>query len=619
VEPLGPASRSVAARAPIRRLDEQTVHEIAAGEVIERPASVAKELVENSIDAGAREIRVRWAEGGLALVEVADDGLGIPAGELRVAFDRHATSKLREARELPGVRTLGFRGEALAAIAAVARVRVTTRVPEASEAVEASVEAGAFEGPRPAARALGTTMEVRDLFFHTPARRKFLRSAQTESLRITEMLESLYLAHPEVTFHLAPEGREEQLLPSTDSLREAAARVFGTPFLASAFEFSGAAGPGLWARGVASHPSFSRGTPRGIVVVVDGRVIQSKGVTDAVRFAYREVLPQGRYPVVLLHLATEPGRVDVNVHPTKREVRFEKESELRDALHGLIRARLQDQPREIEPGGLGARDPLARTRPSLAAADAETFPITALSGIVRQYRLEPRAAPPASASGSAPTPGEKGRTTTLASEGEPLRVPSTAVHPALRLLGQVGALYLVAEEEGSSGTLVLIDAHAASERVLYERLRSQEPPARQELLVPVELELTPRQKRALEAFGSELERAGFSVEAFGPGAYRLRAVPFFRGHRARPEAVARLLDELADGGRSAPGDPLREKVAKSAACHMAIRGGDALSPAEMTRLLSELYACPESFTCPHGRPIMVAFPRDRLDRWFLRP
>lgn len=599
-------------RRRIRRLDERTVHEIAAGEVIERPASVAKELVENAMDAGAHDIRVRWAEGGLSLLEVADDGMGIAAQDLPVAFERHATSKLEDARDLPQVRTLGFRGEALAAIAAVSKVRVVTRTPESPEAVEAVVEAGRLEGPRPAARAPGTTMEVRDLFFNTPARRKFLKSAATESLRITETMESLYLSHPDVAFHLLPDGREPTDLPAVGSLREAAARVFGTGFLERAFEFQGAGGPGLWIRGVASHPGFSRGTARGIVVVVDGRVITSKALQDGVRFAYREVLPQGRFPAVLLHLTTEPGRVDVNVHPTKKEVRFEKESELRECLHNLLRAQLRDQPREITPAVRGEVADLfgSSRRGNLAAASrSEVAPTPSIVG--HQSVLPDLEG---TASGSfpplAPSLG--------AGEGG-TRVPGTSVHPPLRLLGQVGALYVVAEDASAPGTLVLIDAHAASERVIYERLRANEPAARQELLVPLDLELTSRQRRALEVYGTELERAGFGVEPFGPGRYRLRAVPFFRGHRARPEGVQRLLDELADGGRSAPADPLREKVAKSAACHMAIRGGDALSFPEMSRLLSELYACPESFTCPHGRPIMVTFPRERVDRWFLRP
>jgi DNA mismatch repair protein MutL len=594
----------------IHRLDERTVLEIAAGEVIERPASVVKELVENALDAGATSIRVRVEEGGSRLLEVADDGSGIVEEDLPLAFERHATSKLEDAQALPEVRTLGFRGEALASIAAVARVRLATRTGADAEARELEVEGGRLGPVRPAARSRGTTVEVRDLFFNTPARRKFLKSSSTETLRITETIEGLYLAHPEVALTLVREGGEEVRYPSSRSLREAAARVFGPSFLPLAFEFQGAVGPGLWAEGVASHPSFSRGSPRGIVVVVDGRVIASKGISDSLRFAYREVLPQGRYPVIVLRLRTDPGRVDVNVHPTKKEVRFEREGELREALQLLVRSRLRDQPRGAPLGeGKAAGSPPLAFEPfppsGSALRSAPGAAVPPFAGSERQ-----RTPPLEELLGSSERPPGSSGTSW---------VSGTSVHPSLLVLGLVGNLYIVAESQGAPKSLVLIDAHAASERILYERLRSSEPPARQELLEPVDLELTPRQKEALGAYAGELERIGFVVEPFGRSVHRVRAVPFFRGHRARADAVLGLLDELADGGRGTPGDPLREKVAKSAACHMAVRGGDSLSLPEMQRLLAELYACPENFTCPHGRPIVLSLPRDRIDRWFLRP
>lgn len=612
-----PATPVEAPRRPIRRLDERTIREIAAGEVIERPASVVKELLENALDAHAREVRIQVEEGGLSSIQVADDGDGIPESELALAFERHATSKLSDAQDLPTVRTLGFRGEALASIGAIAKVRLSSRATGDGEAREIRVEGGAEGRPRSAARAQGTTVEVRELFFNTPARRKFLRSAQTEALKITETVESVYLARPEATLRLSSPGRPETVYPAAPSLREATARVFGPQFLTKAFEFSGAAGPGIWAEGVASHPEFSRGTSRGIVLAVDGRWVVSKGVQDAVRYAYREVLPQGRYPVAVVHLTTEPGRVDVNVHPTKREVRFERESELREALTALLRARLRDQPRLVErPGAVlayrpGTIEPLRGTAvgdssesPALGRPVASASATHGLDAFLSEG--------PASAASHPPVALPE-------SPGSPWTVAGTSVHPSLRLLGQVGGLYIVAETRGSPGELVLVDAHAASERVLYERLRAAEPAARQRLLVPLDLELTPRQRTAWEAHASELTRQGFDLEPFGGSAFRLRSVPFFRGHRARPEGVTRLLDELADGGRGAPGDALRERVAKSAACHLAIRAGDELGMAEMARLLGELFACPESFTCPHGRPIVVALPRSKVDRWFLRP
>lgn len=631
--PTGPSRRRIVA------LDERTVREIAAGEVIERPASVVKELVENSLDAGANEVRVRVEGGGLERLEVTDDGGGIPPEDLPLAFERHATSKLSRASDLPSVRTLGFRGEALASIAAVSEVEITSRVPGVAEA-RALISKGSSLGEvRAAARAPGTTVEVRGLFYNTPARRKFLKSETTESLRITELIEGLYLAHPATSFSLRVGDRPETRYAPARSLREATARVFGAPFLSGAFDFQGAVGPGLWVEGVASHPSFSRGTARGIVLCVDGRVISSKPLQDGVRFAYHEVLPQGRFPVVVLHLTTEPGRVDVNVHPTKREVRFERESEVREALQNLIRAKLKDQPRGLAPPVRGAFSPpralgtfdeapgslgAVPWRPPSAApsslASPASVPLAPLSPSALAFL--PSAPPGAGPSGPRPPrPLDDG------SASGAVVVAGTPVHPPLRLLGQVGDLYLVGETlgedlrplPGPSRSIVLIDAHAASERILYERLRASETPARQELLSPFEIEPTPRQRAALETCGGELAKAGFSLEPFGPGVLRVHAVPYFRGHRARPDALVRLLDELADGGRTSPGDSLWEKVAKTTACHLAIRGGDVLNLTEMQKLLEELYGCPESFTCPHGRPILLTLPRDRLDRWFLRP
>ncbi|MDE1820697.1 MAG: DNA mismatch repair endonuclease MutL [Euryarchaeota archaeon] len=615
----GDGERPGPARRRIHRLDERTVHEIAAGEVIERPASVVKELVENSLDAGAHEVLVRVEQGGLARIEVSDDGLGIVPEDLPVAFERHATSKLESALDLPAVRTLGFRGEALAAIAAVARVTLTSRPEGAYEARTLEVEGGHVGEVRTAARAPGTTLLVRDLFFNTPARRKFLKSPKTEALKIVETLEGLYLAHPAVSFGLSLDGGEIERYPAAATLQEATARVFGVPFLRSSFDFSGAAGPGLWVEGVASHPSMSRGTSRGIVLVVDGRVIVSKALSDGVRYAYHELLPRGRYPVVVLHLRAEPGRVDVNVHPTKREVRFEREAELREAFHALLRSKLHDQPRAAPTGGrlsIGDSSAHAPLGPEVSAGAAVPPPEPFASAVSRGAN----ASPLGNARGVlSALPTLSSHIRPLDGTGGPTVIPGTSVHPGLVLLGQVGELYIVGESQGSPRSLVLIDAHAASERVLYERLKATEPLARQELLAPLEVELTARQRATLETYGGELARAGFVVEPFGRSTHRIRAVPFFRGHRARPEALGRLLDELADGGRGGEADPLRERVAKSAACHMAIRGGDVLSIPEMHRLLGELYACPESFTCPHGRPIMLTLPRERLDRWFLRP
>ncbi len=591
----------------IQRLDEITIRLIAAGEVVERPASVVKELVENALDARARVLTVGIEDGGLSRIEVADDGTGIPRDDLPLLFQRHATSKLRSGAGLPVVTTLGFRGEALASIASVSRVRLTTCTPGEAHGYAVTVDAGSPAAIGSAARAPGTTVEVRDLFYRTPARRKFLRTPASEGLRILQMLQRVYLAHPGIDLTFVQDGEVRFRLPPLPDLPAAAREVFPDALGEGAFPFQGSGGPGLWIEGVASPPSFSRGNADGIVLLVNGRPFSSRSLQEGIRYAYRELLPRGRYPVVVAHLRADPSRVDVNVHPTKREVRFEDEAALRDALQHLLHGALRDQPRT---SGLsqGASGPLP-------------FVLPEPSGDLSRARGAPLPLP-LSLGGTA-IPRDLAHYTGEISPGrDPSRgatLPATGVHPALRLLGEVGRLYLVAEALEPPGSLVLVDAHAASERIVYERVKQEDPPAHQELLVPRDLALTPVQAAAWEVHGEALSRLGFRVEPFGKGIWRVRSLPSFRGRVARPETLGPLLEELAAGNQGAPQEALTERLAKSVACHLAIRGGDVLSLEEMERLLRELYACAESFTCPHGRPIMVTVPRSRLDRWFHRP
>ncbi len=585
-----------AGRRPIRKLDEATIREIAAGEVVERPASVVKELVENSLDAGARSVEVRIEQGGLALIEVADDGSGLPAAEFPLAFERHATSKLVDASHLAEVSTLGFRGEALASIAAVARVRFASRV-SGKEAHEMEVEAGHESPLRPTARAPGTTVTVRDLFFNTPARRKFLRSVAAETLQVADVVERLYLANPSVTLTLSVDGKERARYPRAGTLREAAAQALGPEFAERAFEFQGIGGPGVWVEGVASHPSVTRGTSSRLIFSANGRAIASRAMLDGLRAAYFDLIPRGRYPLAAVRLTVEPGYVDVNVHPTKREVRFQDESEIREALRTLVRSHLQSAPL---PSGVPFRAPPSpgtRPAPDLSYRSAAQ---RTLSGIP---------APVAAAGEAPPAPSE-----------EVFRVASTLMgRPlGLRVLGQVGDLFIVAESPDQEGALVVVDAHAASERVAFERLRATTAPGQQELLVPVELELTPRQASTWNSHRESILAMGFSVEPFGGNHYRVLAVPAFLWHRVDARRLAGLLDELADGEKTEARENLHDRVAKTVACHMAIRGGDPLTLEEMRHLLEELASTPDHFTCPHGRPVMVSLPRAELNRWFHR-
>ncbi len=576
-------------RSPIRRLDPATVERIAAGEVVERPASVVKELVENSLDAGATVVTVTLEDGGLDRIEVADNGFGIPPQELALAVERHATSKLRPEGPVDRITSLGFRGEALAAIGTVSRLRIVSRTPEREEATGLSVVGGMVGRRSTRGRAPGTTVEVADLFFNTPARRKFLKSPAAEQVEAVATVERQYLAHPEATFRVRSDARDLALYPGTSSLRDAAARVLGPSLLRESFEVTGRL-PGGRVRGILGRPETAAPSSRGLHLVVNGRPITSRPLAQAVRAAYIDYLPRTRYPVGVLWLELDPERVDVNVHPTKQEVRFHRERELADDLRRRVREALLAHPSISEaPASTPARlpSPSAASRP-LARASGPPPPLAA----ARQ------------------------RTLTPAPEAAPAPVRPPGATSSLRLLGCIGALYWVAEDaEG----MVLIDQHAASERVVYEDLRRQGELGCQTLMSPVPLTLSGAERAALEAHAEAIRRSGFRVEPFGPETYRVHAVPVYRGRQAQTEALRELLDELAAGGRPTLPDSLEERTAASLACHAAIRAGDVVGVEEFARVLEELARLPESsYACPHGRPILIRLPRGRLDRWFLR-
>ena len=577
-------------RRPIRKLSSETVERIAAGEVVERPASIVKELVENAVDAGASSVTIRLSGGGLERVEVADDGWGIPPDELELAVERHATSKLPPEGPVERIGTLGFRGEALAAIASVSRFHLLSRPPDREVAEGISVVGGAVAGRYSAPRAPGTTVEVEDLFFNTPARRKFLKGAPAEQVEVLQTVERLYLARPQVGLRVESEGREAGTYPPAHDLKDAAARVLGPGFLTSSFELS-AEIPGGRLFGSLGRPGVAAASSRGLFVAVNGRSITSRAIAQNVRLAYGDYLPRTRFPVGVLHLEVDSDRLDVNVHPTKREVRFARERDILDAIRLRVREALVSAPQVAEL-------PTARVaaRPALGGPLSPTRGVSAVAAVhlgVQRTLEGPVVAAPA------PTP-----------------VPAAAGHPRLTLLGCLHALYWVAESDEG---LVLIDQHAASERVLYEELLHAGTLQRQTLVAPVTVRLTGAERSALEANGETVRAAGFDIEPFGPESFLVRSVPAYRGRSARPEAVAELLDELATGGRPTLPDGLEERRAATVACHAALRAGDVVTSEEFSRVLATLHALPEAaYSCPHGRPIVLGIPRSRLDRWFLR-
>ncbi len=578
-------------RRPIRRLETRTIEQIAAGEVVERPASVVKELVENSVDAGATTVTVLIEDGGLARIVVEDNGEGIPKGELPLAVERHATSKLDPSGGIDRIESLGFRGEALAAIGSVSRLRLLSRPDGADGAAGIEVVGGKLGPTYLRGRAPGTTVEVADLFFNTPARRKFLKSAVTEQLEVVATVERLYLARPDVTYRVRTAERELGVYPAAATTADAAARVLGPGILRESFPVEGEV-PGGRLHGLLGRPALATPSSRGLHWVVNGRTVVSRPLAQAVRAAFLDYLPRTRFPIGVLYLDLAPDRVDVNVHPTKREVRLEREREVADSVRRAVREALVGAP-------VGAEAPETAERGPRGRGSAPAGPLPVASKAVgkvapRQRTLEP--APATTAAAKLPTTGG-GRS-------------------RLRLLGCVGALYWAAEDDDG---LVLVDQHAASERVVYQELRERGELARQRLVEPVVVPLTGAQRAALVAHPEAVRAAGFDVEPFGPETYRLRSVPVYRGRSPPIAALAGLLDELATGGRPAVSDSLEERTAASIACHAAIRAGDRIAPEELARVLEALAALPESaYACPHGRPIFVRLPRARLDRWFLR-
>ncbi|MGR3542347.1 MAG: DNA mismatch repair endonuclease MutL [Hasllibacter sp.] len=570
---------------PIRQLDARQVNRIAAGEVVERPASAVKELVENALDAGATRIEVEIEDGGRALIRVADDGHGMAAADLPLALSRHATSKL-PAGDLLDIRSFGFRGEALPSLGAVGRLEIVTRAGGAEGA--ASVCAGGrIAGPRPAAAGPGTTVSLHGLFRATPARLKFLRTDRSEAQAVADAVRRLALSAPGVAFVLTDRGtgREVFRAPAED-MPARAARVIGRGFAEDSLPID-AEREGLRLSGLACLPTFSRGTAGRQFLFVNGRPVADRLLTGALRAAYADAMPKGRHAACALFLTCEPRLVDCNVHPAKTEVRFRDPGVARGLVVSAIRHAL---------AGAGHRSDRALAAGVLgrASAPAPGAPV---------YRMERRERPAGLGFGEAPA----------------ARVEAAPDAPAGHLgaaKAQLHGNWIVAQTETG---FVIVDQHAAHERLTYERLKRQRREGgvpRQALLIPEIVEMA--EADAVLAGADALAALGLAVEAFGPGAIAVREVPAALGH-ADPAAILRdVADALADGDGAAPLEGRLDALAATIACHGSVRSGRTLTAPEMNALLREMEAEPASATCNHGRPTWVELPLKDVERLFGR-
>jgi DNA mismatch repair protein MutL len=622
----------------IRLLSEEVASQVAAGEVVERPAAVVKELVENSIDARSTRIEVLTRRGGISLIRVTDNGVGMDRDDALLCLERHATSKIRSGEDLAAIHTLGFRGEALPSIASVSRFRLSTREHGAIAGTEVLVAGGKLETVRDGGDAPGTQIEVRSLFYNLPARRKFLRTEATEASHVEHQLHLLALGHPAISFvHLQDDRIAFQLAPAA-CLLERIRDLSGPALAAELLEIPESATSGcqgIRITGYIGRVGVSRSTRQQQICFLNGRAVENITISQGLREGYHTALMKGQHPVTFLFVEMDPAAVDVNVHPAKREVRFRNPSEIRQAVLLAVRAALESDrtrwsaefraapvpaPALPEPGELTvpqhAQTPLPLpepARPTLAIPQASSQPAGSLQTASRQpvpARTDSPENVPATIAVAAPSPVRQ-------APEEPAPAPGP-VPETFRFLGVLGKLYVLMEN--ASG-LVLVDQHAAHERILFEemqrRMEQQGVPS-QRLLLPLTLQLGPKDADWVERNMELLERAGIALEGFGAGTFKIDSLPMF----IKAEDPVQLLHDIIDDLRETTlqGARLRlgqEMIAKTV-CRHAVKANDTLREPELTKLVEDLLTCELPYCCPHGRPTMIQVGYGELERKFGR-
>src|SRR5467141_745776 len=599
----------------IRLLSETVASQVAAGEVVERPGSVVKELVENSIDAGARKVDILIRRGGISLMRVIDDGSGMDRDDALLSLERHATSKIRSVSDLEAIGTLGFRGEALPSIASVSRFRLTTREPDAVAGTEIVVNGGKIDIVRDGGEAPGTQVEVRSLFYNVPARRKFLRAENTESRNIEHQLHLQAIGHAQVAFTFARDDRVAFQLPATATLTDRIRDLYGNELLQQLVALNGSHSPEIRISGLIGQAGLSRQTRAQQLVFVNGRAIESGLLTVAIREGYHTALMKGRYPVTFLFLDLDPAAVDVNVHPAKREVRFRDPIGVREAIvrcvqQTLERGRAEWQQKfraphiEAEPAGTEAKIPEAPHR------ELSHFAPGFGDGSHRRAEFAP--APPVIPSSLVPQ-----------ERGDPGHAPQTippakAAPQQFQIIGVLNKLYVLME---NADGLVLVDQHAAHERILFEELRrrmEEQGVPSPKLLIPQTFDLPPRDAEWVEGNLPILQKMGIGIEGFGPNTFKIDSLPAFLQTSDPVSFMQRVIDDLKSASNSSSTLRLGEEMIAMTVCRHAVKANDPLRYLEVERLIQDLLECDLPYCCPHGRPTMIQISLGELEKKFGR-
>lgn len=591
-EPLSSQELRLRESMPIRILPEEVASKIAAGEVVERPASVVKELVENSIDAVAGDVKVEMQEGGRRLIRVIDDGEGISADEVPVAFERYATSKLGAVEDLSHIATLGFRGEALSSIAAVSQLTVTTKAKGEGVGTLLRLEGGRVVRHEPHGAAQGTVVTVENLFYNIPARLKFLRSQATEGRHVTELVTCYAMAFPRLRFGLLSDGRRAFQSKGSGDLYEVLMDVYGLETAQQMLKIDreSTTKSAIVVHGFVSDPALHRSRGRHLITLVNGRWVRDRLISYAIREAYHTLLPRGRHPIAVVQVDLPPDQLDVNVHPAKSEVRFRNSGDAFAAVQKAVRQTL------------ARKAPVPRASSSFGwerGLETRQRRLVEMSRSMRPTRGELAL--------ELHRTGEEAAT----AKGAPLR----GKLPMLRVLGQVGGTYVIAE--GPTG-MFLIDQHAAHERVLYERFQTERAEARvssQRLLEPLVVQPGPRQAALMEERLVSLKEFGFEIEPFGGDTYLVRAVPAILQGTDLPQTILDIADEADNRDRV---DSWQEMVTVNLACHGAVQAGQTLSMQQMRDLVRQLEETKLPRTCPHGRPTILHVSAEALQREFGR-